>query len=138
MSEKPKYYFDTNIFLNFLFNEKNKFGSNMGNKAYNSFITGLSCKFNIIISSWTLFELKKKASNDEVRNMLSLLKPKIITISHTQNHIEKAKQKSPQHYEDYLHLLLALEAQADAIITRDIGFKEFEHLIKIKLPEQIS
>ncbi len=136
--KKPKYYFDTNIFLNFLLNEKNFFGKNIGTRAYNSFLNSISCKFHIIISSWTLFELKKKVSHNEIKNLMSLLEPKVITIRHTKDDVKEAKGECPDHYEDYLHLILARKSEADAIITRDVGFREYEDLIKIKLPEQIS
>lgn len=137
MSRKPKYYFDTNVFLNFLLDEKNLFGKNIGTRAFNCFLTGISCKFQIIISSWTLFELKKKVSNSELQSLLSLLKPKIVKVSHNKEDVDEAKEKCPEHYEDYLHLILAIKSEADAIITRDVGFREYENLIQIKLPEQI-
>ena len=133
---KPKYYFDTNIFLNFLWDEKNKSGIKLGNKAFKAFMKGISCNFEIIISSWTLYELKKKVSNEEIKNLMNLLKPKIIKVKHSLNEVSLAKKIEPSHYEDYLHVILAKKAFADAIITRDRGFLRYS--IKVKLPEQIS
>lgn len=131
MSKKPLYYLDTNIYLNFFY-EENK--TNI--VAYKLFQRSLSCEFRILISTWVLIELKKKIPNNEISYLMLLLKPKIVRSKYTFKDVKKAKKLNPNHFQDALHVLIAKKYRANAIITRDKDLKKsYSKLINIKFPE---
>ncbi|MBU4246610.1 MAG: PIN domain-containing protein [Nanoarchaeota archaeon] len=132
-----KIYCDTNIYLDYLLNRNNLFGKNIGDRAFSVFNRSLSCEFEIIVSSWTLVELKNKVEFGQINTLFSFLKRKIVKVEHTPEDIEKAKILSA-HFQDALHAILANKAGASFLITRDLkGFLAYETLVKVKLPENL-
>ena len=132
-----KIYCDTNIYLDFLLDRKNLFGSNLGDKAFSVFYKVLSCKFILVVSSWNLIELKNKIEHNSLNMLFSFLKKKVVTIQHTKEDIEKAKEMS-EHFQDALHVILAVKAGAKFLITRNVkDFLPFRNFIEIKLPKYL-
>ncbi len=130
-------YLDTNIYLDYLLERKNKQGDDLESKAFRIFERTVSCEFEIILSSWTLEELDKYVPYDKIKFLLASIKKKTILVKHTPENITYAKTISP-HFQDIVHGLLAIQEKADVIVTRDIkGFKKLDHLLQAVLPEDI-
>ncbi len=132
-----KIYCDTNIYLDFLLDRKNFYGDNLGDEAFSVFNRVISCEFILVVSSWNLVELKNKIEYNSLNMLFSFLKKKVVTVEHTKEDIEKAKEMS-EHFQDALHVLLAVKAGAKFLVTRNIkDFLPFRNLIEIKLPEYL-
>ncbi len=132
-----KIYCDTNIYLDYLEDRSNLFGKNIGDRAFDVFNRALTCEFEIIVSGWTLAELKNHANFDSLNMLFSFLKRKIITIEHTEEDVEEAKKMSA-HFQDALHAILASKAGASFLVTRDIyEFLKYRDLVEPKLPENL-
>ena len=132
-----KIYIDTNIFINVTNAETNVYGKNISNSASDLFYQAASCKYYILISSWTLQELYKKVNIEEVAMIFAICKNKIIKVFHDEEDIKMAKEKSSTNFNDALHVVLAEKSQADYIITRDNHFKHINTKIPIRKPENL-
>jgi len=131
-------YIDTNIFLDAVKNRTNLFGKNIGNSAAKIFYDSFTCKYHLVISTWTLEELRMYVKPEEVKMLFDFIKKKILTVKYTDEDKEKAKQKSKIHYDDALHIILAEKKKVDYIITRNIEhFLEIGTKIPIKKPEKL-
>ncbi|MBI3032113.1 hypothetical protein HYY69_01450 [Candidatus Woesearchaeota archaeon] len=116
---------------------KNKQGDDLEDKAFRIFQRTVSCKFQIITSTWLIQELRKYADDYKTAMLFTFLKRKTILIPINDNDIAYAKSLS-EHYQDPLHAVLAEKGNAEFIITRDLkGFHNCRHLVKTCLPEQI-
>lgn len=94
-------------------------------------------KFKIIVSDWTLQELRTHIDTEKVKELLSNIgEAQVIRCSYTDDQKQKSKEAS-NHWQDYLHGLIAEKEGADAIVTRNI--KDFRDLsgVEPKLPRQI-
>lgn len=132
-----KIYVDTNIFLDALLDRDNKWGRDLGTPAMSVFSQAKHGKFEVIISDWTLRELGKYIDKEKVRELLSKIgEDQIVRCSYTEEQKQKAKKVS-NHWQDYLHGLIAEEEDADCIVTRNV--KDFRTLsgVKAKLPRQL-
>lgn len=130
-------YLDTNIYLDYLLDRPNLNGKNRGDVAFTVFNRALLCEFKIVISSWTLAELKKYIKGSSIQMLLSTLKRKLIKVEHTTDDIEKAKQLS-EHFHDALHAILAKKAGASSLVTRNLkDFLAYRELVEPKLPENL-
>ena len=131
-----KIYVDTNIFLDALLDRNSKRGRDLGTPAMSVFSQAKAGRFKIIVSDWTLEELKKNIEVDEAKDLLSNMKDQVIQCSYTKKQKQEAK-KASNHWQDYLHGLIAEEQDADSIVTRNV--KDFRTLsgVKAKLPRQI-
>ena len=130
-------YLDTNIYLDFLLNRENLFGTNIGDKAYVLLKRIISCEFDLVVSSWNLVELKRKIDFGELKPLFAILKKKIVKVYHTKEDIEKAKRMS-EHFQDALHVVLAKKAGAKILVTRNLkDFLQYSSLIEVKLPEDV-
>ncbi len=132
-----KVYIDTNIFINVTNAETNIYGKNISNSASDLFYQAASCKYYLIISSWTLQELYKKVKVEEVAIIFAICKNKIIKVIHDEEDIKKAKEKSPTNFDDALHVILAEKSEADYIVTRDNHFRDIKTKIPIRKPENL-
>lgn len=133
-----KLYIDTNIIIDAIEGRKNKFGKNIGNKASSLFKEAISCKYHLIISSWTMEELAGLGKLDSTKMFFLLAKKKIIKTSYTQEEKEESKTKSEEHDDDALHIIIAEREQADFIVTRNTShFEEIGTSIPIKIPEKL-
>ena len=112
-----KLYIDTNILIYGTEESKNLFGKDISNSSAKLFTDAISCKHHIIISSWTLDELLRKRSLESANMLFALLKKKTIKVFHTEEELQNAKENNPSHFQDELHGILALKANADYIVT---------------------
>lgn len=137
--KSKKIYLDTNIYLDYLLNRKNKYGKDLGSIAFTIFNRTLACEFEIVLSSWTSEELIKTIEPDKFMFLIQMLKAKnkLHLVNCEQKDIEQAKSLS-EHYHDPLHAILAKKANAEFVITRDLaGFECCKSIIKAYLPEKI-
>ena len=131
-------YIDTNIFLNVINEESNPYGKDMASPAAKMFIEAASCKYNLLISAWTLEEISRKAKPEQVTAIFALIKKKIIKVSVEEEDKIAAYQRSQDNPSDALHIVLAEKSKADIIVTRKVGhFLKIGTKIPIKKPENI-
>lgn len=132
-----KIYVDTNIFLDALLDRTSKQGRDLGTPAMSVFSEAKYGRFKIVLSDWTLQELGKHIDKEKVKELLSKIgEDQIIRCSYTEEQKQKAKEIS-NHWQDYLHGLIAEKEDADCIVTRNV--KDFRTLsgVKAKLPRQL-
>ena len=131
-----KLYIDTNILIYAIDDAKNRFGKNISASSRKLLFQSMTCKHHIIISDWTLKELKIINKLSEASFLLELLKKKTININKTIKDEALAKKQNPNHIQDQLHCILALKAGADYIVTRNIA--DFKHCtIPVVKPEKL-
>ena len=131
-------YIDTNIIIDAVEGRKNKFGKDIGNPAADLFLEAISCKYNVIISSWTMYELSRHKTLEQTHILFLMLEKKIIHIEHTEEDIKNAKSESPEHFQDALHAILAIKSHADCLVTRNTeDFVKFKEKVKIAKPEEL-
>lgn len=133
-----KLYIDTNIFLDYLLERKNLNGEDISLPAQKLFYRAMSCEFFIIYSDHTATELAKQIDLTKTTFLFEALNKKLIPIAKSEEDIKKSIEISNNNSSDALHSILAKKAEADYLITRNIKhFKEFDLIIKSKLPEDI-
>ena len=131
-------YVDTNVFIDALVERENKYGKNLSRHAGNFFYDAIRGKRRIVMSNWTIKELYKKGHSTEVLLFELIKKSMTPIIEYTDEDVEKAKQLNPDHYEDALHVLLAVKAGAECVVTRNIeDFEKSSHLIEARVPERV-
>jgi len=97
----------------------------------------------IIISDLTLKEIKKIGyySQEEVEELLKQYDIIFEIIESNEERVKKAKrieQEMGVHYPDSLHIQLALDSKADAIVTWNLkDFESAEGLIPIRSPADL-
>jgi predicted nucleic acid-binding protein len=97
----------------------------------------------LIFSDLTFKEIRKIAyySQEEVEELLKQYDIPFETIHSNQERIRKSKirgQEMGVHYPDSLHIQLAIDSKADAIVTWNIrDFENAEKLIKICSPTDL-
>ena len=127
-------YFDTNVLISALKDEKNVIGRDISTPAIQLIYSVVACRHRIVISTWTKKELSRHFENATA--LLQVLKPKTKEISYTEKDVEKAREISPEHFHDALHGILAHRAGADFIVTRNVkDFACVRHLVRAQLPE---
>jgi len=122
-------YIDTCVFLDFLFNRKDKLRP-LGDIAFELLRRSVLCEFKIVISDLLITELKFNSTEKQLEDLLEWLKPKIVFIESRLNERNMSKTN------DDLHYLLAFQSNAKHLVTRNI--KDFPSgKLLVKLPEQI-
>ena len=133
-----KLYLDTNIFIYTHEKSKNLFGKDISSSSAKLIFDAISCKYHLIISDWTLEELGKIRDIKNFDIILKLIQKKKISISYTEEDMEKAKQDNRTHFHDELHGILALKSNADYLVTRNKkDFLHFRDKIKLVKPEEL-
>ena len=133
-----KLYVDTNIFLDFLLERKNKDGKDISAPAQKLFYRAMQCEFFLVYSDHTATELNKVCSGEHIRMMFEFLKKKIVTITKSPEDIFEAQKLSSTNFSDALHAVLAKKSGADYVVTRNTkDFKEFFLYVKSRTPENI-
>lgn len=133
-----KLYIDTNILVYSIEDSRNLYGDDISSSSSKLFWEAASCKYHVIISDWTLNELRGLKKLEDIQMVCTIAKKKIITCPFTQEEIKQAKEQNPEHFQDELHGILALKSNADYIVTRNVGdFKQFTDRIKIVKPEHL-
>jgi len=131
-------YIDTNIFLDIIKGRKSLSGRDLAKPATKLFFRSVSCEFHLALSTWTLEQMYNNLSIDEVKMTLELLKKKLIIVKYDDNDKQAAAQRSKDHFEDAVHIVLAEKQKADMIITRNIDhFLEIGTTIPVKRPEHV-
>ncbi|MFH1510379.1 MAG: hypothetical protein ABIF10_01705 [Candidatus Woesearchaeota archaeon] len=131
-------YIDTNILIYGVEESRNLYGKDLSNSATRLFAEVIGCKYRIILSSWTMTELLNKRRLEDSKMLFTLLQKKIIKVFHTEEELLKAKENNPSHFQDELHGMLALRANADYIVTRNVDdFINFIDRIKVVKPEHL-
>lgn len=131
-----KLYIDTNVIIDAVEGRKNEFGRDTGNLAFKLFNDAISCKHYVIISSFTLYELRKRCNADTTM-FFEMIKKKRIHAEHDEADEEKARQLHKDNFDDALHVVIAEKEKADYIVTRDEHFKDIETTIPITKPENL-
>ena len=120
-----KIYVDTNVYLDYLLERRNKLGKDLSRPAFNVFKRAVSCEFYIIFSNHLLNELHGNIKEDDTRMLLNFLKKKLISV-----------EDEHEHKGDEKHAILAINAGAELIVTRNKNhFIQFS--IKAVLPEEL-
>lgn len=132
-------YVDTNVIIDLLLNRTNMFGKNLGDRTAVLVDHAVSCQHHLIISDWTVHELKKNGINvEKLQMLLGFLSKKVRTITTSEEDKIKARELDSNNYDDALHAVLALKAGADVIATRNLKhFIKYRHLIEPELPENL-
>jgi len=127
-----KLYIDTNILIYAIEDSENIYGSDISSSSRKLLFEAVTCKYQVIISSWTLKELEQKSKLSEATFLLTLLKKKTISIQKTAEDEELAKEQNSDNVPDQLHCILAKKAGADYIVTRNVDdFNHFSSIIPI-------
>ena len=120
-----KIYIDTNVYLDYLLERKNKYGKDLSRPAFEVFKRTVACEFNILVSNHLIQELRGIIELNDLTVLMSFLKKKIIMIP------DEIKGKG-----DELHAQLAIKHGANLIVTRNIShFKKFS--IQSNTPEEL-
>ena len=132
-------YIDTNVYLDYLEDRVDNIRP-LGEFAFNVFRRTLECKFEIVCSDWVLEELR---TDNMLKEKLALLindlkKANKFEIIKRQSSDKLTARNNAKNWTDYLHVMLALRANAEFIVTRNVkDFEEFQNLLQSKLPENI-
>lgn len=131
-------YLDANIFINIINDEKNTFGEDLAKSVVKLLFNAINCKYHLAISTWTLQEVNHKVKDEQIQMIFQLIKKKVIPIKYDETEKELAKQRSPNNWNDALHIILAEKIKADVIVTRNISdFIKIGTKISLKRPENV-
>jgi predicted nucleic acid-binding protein len=129
-----KIYVDTCVYVD-LFEER---GSKAA-LAYTFFSKGWNCAFELVVSDWNRSELKRRKLDSEFPQLFDMFKAKnkLHLVEHTEEELNISKSKG-EHWQDYLHYLIAKKSGCDKIVTRDNDFiSSLSPIFDIVYPEQI-
>lgn len=132
-------YIDTCIFLNAAGREEDEKGRLLWPMADALFSRAIQGEFKVVRSDWLMIELSWHDS-DELQMILTLLdKNNCFVDVKTDSAIKtEVMAHSGNNADDYHHVLLAVKAGAEILVTKNYEhFKEWEHLISIKYPDQL-
>ena len=133
-----KIYVDTNVFIDAVTGRKNRRGRDLSVPAGKIFTDAMSCKYYVVVSNLTLQELYGLVDSSKLRVLFKMIEKKIIKVDYSEKEKEEARNLDPENSKDALHGLLAVKAEAECVITRDLsGFACVSNLIQAKLPEQL-
>ncbi|MEK6959823.1 MAG: type II toxin-antitoxin system VapC family toxin [Nanoarchaeota archaeon] len=100
-------YIDTNILLNAALEEKNLTGKDLATPASRLFLEALTCKYTLLISSWTIKEMMRKIPIEHIRSTMAILNPKIRQCPYDQQDEASARARSKDNFPDALHIIIA-------------------------------
>lgn len=127
-------YIDTNVYLDYLLERKNKKGRSLADVAYAIFSRTISCEFEVVLSDHVIHELYRRSTPEETRMLFAAMAPKLVKVRTEENDRRKAEE-SPTHFSDALHAMLAKKSESSLIVTRNIA--DFRNIFEAKLPEDI-
>lgn len=131
-----KLYLDTNIYLDYLENRKDKLRP-LGDFAFNLIRRAVECEFKIVISDVVIKEIEGKVTEDTLSEMIKILNRKLIRVESTEEQRERAGKRKT-HFTDALHAIIAINNEVDYFITRNItDFSEFKDELKVVFPESL-
>ena len=126
-----KVYVDTCVYVNLL--EGNT------KTAYDFFARGWNCAYELVVSDWIRSELNKRKLDSEYPLLFERFKSKnkLHFVEHTEADLKEAKAKS-EHWQDYLHYLIAKKSGCQKIATYDHNFiSDLSPIFDITYPENI-
>lgn len=130
-------YIDTNIIMDAVEGRFNIVNKDIGTPALRLFDEAVSCKYDLIISTFTLYELRKRYKGD-LTFFFAWIKKKTTMIEYTEQDEARARALSEDNFDDALHVILAEKSGADYIITRNTkDFNKIPTHIPIKIPEYL-
>ena len=102
------------------------------------FFESAKCKYNLLISTWTLEELSRKIEPDQIKMLFEIVRNKIIKVEVNEEDKKKAHELYSKNFPDALHIVLAEKSHADFIVTRNfIDFIKIGTNIELKKPEHL-
>jgi len=130
---------DSNVLMDLLLGRRNKLGQDLAERAAILIERALRCKHVLVVSDWTLRELRKNGVDvDRLAMLLGFIGDKLRTVSVDEEDWKAAKELDPNNVSDALHVMLALKAGADVIATRNLRhFLKYRRLIDVELPENL-
>ncbi len=134
-------YLDTNIYLDWLEGRTDRLRP-LGEFAFSIIKRAISCEFEIVVSDFVISELSKFVNEKEIMGSLDILKrhDKLMFIKENPGDFKEAKELSAKygiHWQDALHAVLAKEAGAEVIVTRDNHLSCLSDFIKAVFPDNI-
>ena len=134
-----KVYCDTCVYRDAFEGRKAKY-RDFDDFAWDFFNKVMNDKFVLVTSDWVFEEFKKTVGNDKklVELLSEMKESQKIHVTKEKEDVDKAKKLSPGNWQDALHVVLAMKANAFFLTTRNIkDFVEFKDLIEIVLPEHL-
>lgn len=127
-------YVDTNVYLDYLLERRNRVGADLSDVAFGVFAKAASCRFHIVVSDHVLNEIYDVIEPGEIEMLWTMLGKKAVLLR-TDAHDLLAARSVPTHFADALHVVLARKGGAEVLITRNVV--DFRDLIETKRPEDI-
>ena len=127
-------YLDTNVLMDFFLERDHS--------AYEVLIRSLRCEFSIVISHVVLEELLFQGLAPETRTFVSMFSgaEKLEIIPTTEEDRKRAKEElgtKKTHYNDALHKVIAMNANVDVLVTKNVKhFKDFKDIV-VRRPDEI-
>lgn len=112
-------YFDTNVCMDFFLGRHERFAPS-DEIAAQLFKLSTSCEFHILLSSWILAELDRHGLSEEIRRLRHAMAKKIVYVEDDADD-RTAARLIPTHFDDALHIALALRHGAHAIATNNLA-----------------
>jgi predicted nucleic acid-binding protein len=131
-------YVDTNIYLDFLEDRKNKLGKPLGPSAFEFFRRAAQCEFDILISKKVLSELYGNTDFDKTAMLFALLKKKLKPVDVSEDDEVAAEKLDKDNKADALHAIIANKNKARYLVTRNKKhFLPFSSLVEPIYPDEI-
>lgn len=136
-----KLYVDSNIFLNYLFDEFGKITEFAVFRTEELLKKSIMGEHTLLTSDLTVSEIADISGLSELE-VLKFLKQKRVIVSKVEiRDVEKANDISKRtgiHKKDGIHTAMALKNKCEYIVTRDIkDFKKVSKLIRVCKPEEL-
>jgi predicted nucleic acid-binding protein len=128
-------YVDTCVYVNAAQEEQQQ------ELAWDLFFRSYSCQFHVVISDWVITELGGHLPAGKLKLAFQMMKDKEKFVKVA---TEDAEEKEILEYfgenrDDYQHVVLALKAGAECLVTWNIRhFEEWSDLIQIMTPKQFK
>ncbi len=137
-----KIYIDTNIFIDYFYNRKDKF-RDLGSIAGSILRRTLQCEFTVHTSTLVIHELSANNNMTVAKKLFPLLhlRKKLMCVGADEQDIlftEKLCVERSAPFADTLHAVLARKSGADFLVTRNVrDFRNLKELIAVVLPENL-
>lgn len=128
-------YCDANVYLDYFFDRRDNMRP-LGEFAFRVFQRAFGCEFRVAVSDWVLTEIRKNGAEKQMSELSKRLREsdKLVEVFSEQKDFERA-EKLPTHYEDALHVALALKCKASFLVTSNTtDFLPCSDLIECVLP----
>ena len=131
-------YIDTNVIIDAVKGRTNRSGIPIGDYASDLFFEAASCHFRLVISSWTLDEVKKVVSLEDIRFCFAWLRHKITFFEEIEHDHLEARNRDSSNFSDALHVVLAERSNAKYLVTRNTrDFLKIDSRVKVVRPEEL-